>query len=248
MPTSIFFRVLLFILSLGLFFQVSAIAAEKMTICTGLKPPLVTSPEQKGFLDTLAKEVYRRIGIDLDVIILPAERVLVNANAGIEDGCLLRIAGLEKHYPNLVMVPETILDSEFVGYATQVEPAGSGWQSLAPYSVGYITGWKIFDANVQAARMIERVSTPVQLFHMLDAKRVDIVLYERWQGLYLAKQLQVKGVKTLDPPFVTKKMYMYLNNKHAALAPKVAASLAQLKADGSYQSLYDSILKPLDTN
>jgi ABC-type amino acid transport substrate-binding protein len=41
---------------------------------------------------------------------------------------------------------------------------------------------------------------------------------------------------------------MYLNNKHAALAPKVAASLAQLKADGSYQSLYDSILKPLDTN
>lgn len=38
--------------------------------------------------------------------------------------------------------------------------------------------------------------------------------------------------------------FMYLNKKHAALAPKAAKALADMKADGSYQELYDRYLKP----
>lgn len=222
-------------------------AAEQLVIGTGLKPPLVSSDTQKGFLDTLAKEIYRRIGIDLEVIILPAKRVLENANSGIEDGCLLRIAGLEKYYPNLIQVPETILNSEFVGYTTEVHAKVTGWESLAPFSVGFVNGWKIFETNVRGVKEIQKVSSPPQLFQLLMKKRVDIILYERWQGLQLARQMQISDIKTLEPPFVTKKMYMYLHKDHADLVPKVAASLADIKADGTYDKLFVRILNPLRT-
>lgn len=38
---------------------------------------------------------------------------------------------------------------------------------------------------------------------------------------------------------------MYLNKKHAALVPKLAQALADMKADGSYQKLFDMTLKPM---
>lgn len=37
--------------------------------------------------------------VKLRLVKLPAERALLNANAGIEDGDLARIAGLETHIP-----------------------------------------------------------------------------------------------------------------------------------------------------
>ncbi len=232
----------------SLFILISpAQSSEKLTIGTGLTPPLVSSQQQEGFLDTLAKEVYRRIGIDLEVLILPAGRVLENANTGIEDGCLLRIAGLEKFYPNLIQVPETILDSEFVGYAIDVQPAVTGWETLAPYSIGFVNGWKIFEANVKDAKEVQKVRSPEQLFQLLAEKRVEIILYERWQGLYLAQQMNISRLKSLEPPFVTKKMYMYLNKKHAALVPRVAESLSAIKADGTYKKIFNRTLESLRT-
>jgi ABC-type amino acid transport substrate-binding protein len=36
---------------------------------------------------------------------------------------------------------------------------------------------------------------------------------------------------------------MFLNKKHAALAERAAKVLAEMKADGTYQELYDKYLK-----
>lgn len=87
-------------------------ARERLTIATGLKPPLVSSSVHKGFLDTLAVELFRRIDIELEVVIVPAKRALVNANKGIDDGNLLRIEGLDRSYSNLLRVSETIFSLE----------------------------------------------------------------------------------------------------------------------------------------
>lgn len=40
---------------------------------------------------------------------------------------------------------------------------------------------------------------------------------------------------------------MYLNRKHAALVPRVAQALVDMKADGTYKRFYDLHLKPLGT-
>lgn len=237
------------IVLLGLLLQIfcsgNLIASEKIVIGTGLKPPLVSSDKAPGFLDTLAKEAFSRLGIELEVLILPAERALINANKGIEDGNLLRIKGLEKRYPNLIRVPEKMMDSEFVGYALGDIAEKPGWGRLSNHTITFVKGWKIFESNVKDAESIVAVGDAAQMFTLLQQQRADVALYEKWQGLFLARKQGVKNYHILEPPFVTMEMFMYLNKKHSALVPKVARVLKEMKDDGTYKRIFDQTLGTL---
>lgn len=220
----------------------SVVAQEKLTIATGLKPPLVSSAAHKGFLDTLAVELFRRINIDLEVVVVPAKRALVNANSGVDDGNLLRIKGLEKSYPNLVRVPETIFSSEFIGYSMKQSQLNGDWKMLTDYNVAYVRGWKIFENNVPNRENSIVVGDATQMFNMLKEGHVDVALYEKWQGLFLANKVGLTNVHLLEPPFVRLNMYMYLNKKHKLLIPKVSRELIKMKQDGSYQKIFNQTL------
>lgn len=221
-------------------------AENKLVIGTGLKPPLVPSEESAGFLDQLVKKAFARIDMKVDILILPAERVLINANDGIEDGCLLRIRGLEKFYPNLIRVPEMLMYSEFVGYSNLKELTGGDWSLLEPYSIAYVNGWKIFQQNLVNHPSVTKVKNATQLFLLLKNKRVDIVLYERWQGLWMINNLGVENAIQLQPPFVKMEMFMYLNRRHQQTIPRLAAALSDMKKDGTYRKVYDQYLTALE--
>jgi len=91
--------------------------AQRLLLVTVALPPLAPSGEQPGFADTVAREAFHRIGIDIDVSILPGDRALLNVNTGLDDGDLLRTPAVERDYPNLVRVPEKMMDFDFVGYS-----------------------------------------------------------------------------------------------------------------------------------
>ena len=219
-------------------------ANQTLVINTTGKPPLNT-PEQTGFLDQVAAEAFRRAGLELQTIQLPAERGLINANLGIEDGEMSRIAGLEKNYPNLIRVPEKIMDWEFYAFSELEMELKDGWSNLANYSVAFINGWKILENNVPAQAEITKVKNPEQLFQLLSKKRSQIVIYERWAGLRYIKQPQLINVRPLQPVLARRDMFMYLNKKHQTLVPKIAEALKSMKQDGTYQSLVNQILEPL---
>jgi polar amino acid transport system substrate-binding protein len=200
------------------------------------EPPFTTA-EGSGFLDAVAGEAFRRAGVRLQLVKLPAERGLQNANAGVEDGDLVRIAGLEAHYPNLVRVPEKLIDWEFTAFSRNAAiPAR--WEALQPMSLGYIRGWKIFEQNVARVPHAVTVDDPAQLFRLLQLGRIEVALYARWQGLSLIRREEMKGVYALDPPLARREMFIYLNKRHAALAPKLAKALRAIKAEGLYDRLY----------
>jgi polar amino acid transport system substrate-binding protein len=219
-------------------------AADKIVLSSGVLAPY-TSPERSGFLDLLIEAVFREIGREAELLIYPTatERGMLNANEGVDDGLAMRVAGLEKQYPNLIRVPEEVAVNDFVGYTTGPRFATDGWDSLKPYVVSYIIGWKVFEYNVPQGKEITLVRDADQLFGLLANGRADVVLYERWQGLAKSRAMGLK-VKVLEPPLVRTKMYMYLHKKHAALVPQVAAALAKLKQNGTYQRIFDNTLKP----
>lgn len=225
-----------------LFIPLCASAAGKIVVGSGISPPLVATDYSPGFIESLVTEAFARLGIEFEVINLPAERALVNANRGIEDGNLLRIAGLEKYYPNLMRVPEKLMDTEFVGYSMKDIPAGEGWQRLQCCTAAYVTGWKIFENNTRSAAAVSVVGEPTQLFRLIKEGRVDVGLYEKWQGILLARKVGLKNYHVLEPPFTTKEQFMYLHKKHAALVPEVARVLREMKQDGTYQKIFDQTL------
>jgi len=165
-----------------LLLPVSIMADDRIIMLNVTGQPPLNSDDQMGFMDEVAKQAFRRIGIQLKTIRLPAERGLVNANQGRVDGEMSRVRGIEKSYNNLIRVPEKIMDWEFVGFSYQPISFVHGWSDLAGRNIAYINGWKIFEANVPDTAEIIKIQHAEGLFNLLRKHRTDIVLYERWGG------------------------------------------------------------------
>jgi len=61
-------------------------------------------------------EACQKIGIEINFVKVPKERALYNVNAGLYDGETVRIAGIEKQYPNLLPINVSLSDSSVVAY------------------------------------------------------------------------------------------------------------------------------------
>jgi polar amino acid transport system substrate-binding protein len=169
----------------------------------------------------------------------------VAANLGEVDGEGLRVAGLGGPggpYPNLVQVPERFVRISFVAFSKDATiPLDNGWDSLKPYRIAFINGWKMFEANALGARVVHKVDKPEQLFRMLEEGRVDLVLYTRADGILLARNLGLPAIAPLSPPLKDVDMYLYLHKKHQALVPKLSQAIRDIKADGTYNRILSAI-------
>lgn len=207
-----------------------------LTLNNSNQPPYSFS-DGTGFVDIVATEAFRRAGVQLRLVRLPAERALINANTGADDGDVSRIAGLEAQYPNLVRVPEKLIDWEFAAFSKKATLPPT-WDVLRTRPVGHIRGWKIYEKQLVDAPFVVTADDSAQLFRQLQLDRVEVVLYERWQGLSLMRRMDVKGIVPLEPPVAKREMYIYLNKRHAALVPRLAEALRAIKAEGLYDRLY----------
>jgi polar amino acid transport system substrate-binding protein len=232
------------VLPLALWPAPAAAAADKLVISTSVVAPY-TTPARTGFLDRLVAAVFREVGVPAEILVYPAasERSLLNANDGIDDGQALRVAGLEKIYPNLIRVPEPVMMNDFVAMSRKPPFATPDWNALRPYSVTYIIGWKVFESNVPSGVPATPVRDAGQMFELLARDRVDVALHERWQGLAQARDSGLT-VRVMEPPLVSVPMHMYLHKKHAALVPRVSQALVRLKQNGTYQRLAAQTLQP----
>ena len=200
------------------------------------------TPLDRKALQALSEEAFRRAGVGLQLVSLPSERSLVAANQGEVDGEGLRVAGLEDSYGNLVRVPERYVAISFVAFARdRTISVAQGWDSLKPHRVAFIHGWKMFESNASAARTVNKVDKPEQLFQMLEHGRIDLALYTLADGAAQVRKLGLQGVVALSPTLKDVDMYLYLHRKHAALVPKIASALREMKADGSHQRILGAL-------
>ncbi|MEK6750245.1 MAG: transporter substrate-binding domain-containing protein [Pseudomonadota bacterium] len=205
-------------------------------------PPL-TTPAHDGFLDIIADAAFKRLNFKLHLIHLPAERALIDANAGTLDGEFTRIEGLEKQYPNLIRVPEKLVDWVFCAFSKD-SSIPANWTSLRQHSVGLIKGWKIYERQMQGARRLLTANDPEQLFRLLELGRVDVILYAQATGVALIARDGLKDIYQLTPPLETREMFIYLHKRHARVALKLGHVLREMKESGFYQQVYREKLQP----
>ncbi len=227
---------------IALFYPISA-HTDTLIITSGRTEPFVNATHT-GFYDQLVQQMFKRINIDAQTVVLPSERSLINANTGIDDGNIARIKGIEKKYKNLVMVPEKIIDFEFVAFTKLTQAKVNNWKSLEPYNISYINGWKLFEKKAKYYKSLVKTKESDQLFTLLRENRADIVLYDLWSGLWWIKNNN-SDIYYLKPPFAKVKLYLYLNKKHKALVPVLDKAIKDMKKDGSYQKIFDQTLNSL---
>lgn len=203
--------------------------------------------DNSGFEDRLIKEVFRSLGYDVKIDFVPSERALINLDKGLDDGALARVEGVTHVYPNIIQIPEKALDREIVLFTRYSKFTPTGWDSLKPYNVAYIRGWKILENKIHSAQSITRVKDGDTLFKLLDRDHTDLIVYIRWGGLYEIQKLGLKNITLLEPPLATLPHYFLLNKKHADLAQAAAKKLESMKKDGSYQRIFDETVGTLRT-
>ncbi|MTW11957.1 transporter substrate-binding domain-containing protein [Pseudoduganella eburnea] len=190
--------------------------------------------------ELVLREAYRRLGRTLVVHQLPGERSLVYANDGKMDGELYRKLGLGRDYPNLLIVPVPLLTFELVIFTRGTSFVVNGWDSLRPYTLGFMRGNKIAQENTKGMK-VEQVSTMQQAFEKLVMGRTDLVLGHRASGMAVVRSQKLEGITVLEPPLASFPVYHYLNRKHEALVPELTRVLKQMQADRTIERIHKSL-------
>lgn len=220
----------------------------RLILNTAFGPPIST-PDRNGFFDRLVRELCLPLGYAVTVQKPPAERALMLANQGLDDGDGPRIRGLDNasNYPNLVRVDEALLDVDFRAFTLDPAIAIAGWEDLAGYPVAIVTGWKILEHELAGHPRIVKVNEPDRLFRLLASRRTDIVVIDRFSGIEAAASLELCDIRVLEPALATEPMYLYLNHRHADLADHLADGLRAMKASGRYRQIYAETLGHVDS-
>lgn len=206
-------------------------AQPPFRVNTGFTPPVSTIFEQ------ILQEVFSRLGRQLDFQELSAERSLILVNEGVDDAECCRIPDVvQREYPDLVAVPESVFEARFSAFVSNSSIQVGKWDDLKPHAVGTVTGWKILVKNIDRIQPRESyvLEDAEAMFKMLDMGRLDVATLGYLSGLKVLNELRLKDVVyALEPPLATRKLYLMVNKRHAALVPRLKEIIAALKADGT---------------
>ncbi|MCR9255204.1 MAG: transporter substrate-binding domain-containing protein [Alphaproteobacteria bacterium] len=204
-----------------------------------------TTPEGTGILDYMISEAFGKLDRKAKIHHLPPERALRNANEGIDDGDAFRVKGIEEEYPNLIRVDAPYSGMDFVGFALDPGVSFQGWKGLENYRVGYIRGWKVFEARVTDRTDRIVAETPDQLFTLLEKGRIDVALFNRWMGVVYANSRDVHDLRIVEPSLAKLNLYVYLHKKHEEIVAPLTRALQCLIDNGYRKTVYDRVLRPI---
>ncbi len=185
----------------------------------------------------ILQEGYKRIGIDIEAKILPAERALSMSNSGELDGEVNRIVNINMKYPNLIMIPIPIFFLDIVAFTKHLEFPVQSWESLAPYEVATLRGMKVAENGLQGMKYLALTEFE-QILRMLDKERIEVAILPRLDGLQIIKKFNLKTIEILEPPLVRINLYHYLHKKHKHLVPKITASLRKMDKEGLIKKMF----------
>ncbi len=221
---------------ISLWLYSSAVSAEHLYISTGFTPPV--------------SDYYRKVLVEIDNRLedisisfeeLPAERSLALSNNGINDGDCCRIPPVVmKSYKNLIQVPGSFFTTRFSAFSKDKKLAISNFEDLKPYSIAVPKGWKLIVNRITSVnpRELYVVTTPEQLFRMLDEDRVEVGVVGYLSGLHLIRKLELQSVSAIEPPLVEKELYLMLHKKHQNLIPIFSHVINEMKNDGTIDRIY----------
>ncbi len=179
----------------------------------------------------ILEEAYRRLGIQLRSEAMGHERSLRSANSGETDGDVMRMAGIEAQFSDLLRVPEPLYDYEVTAFTAGLTFKVEGWDSLRPYSLCVNRGMKVAEQGTEG---MDRVfaHSPEQMIQMLRNGRCDVLVAGSPTWLEIDR-LNAGPVRELTPPIVKTPLYHLLNRRHAALVPRLAETLAAMRREGT---------------
>ncbi|MBU1229976.1 MAG: transporter substrate-binding domain-containing protein [Proteobacteria bacterium] len=229
-------RLALLLACLLLCLPAPAPAAQTLVLNTDDSSPMAR-PDGSGIADRIVAEAFRRIGVPVRLVILPSERCLLNANAGIDDGNYDRAAGVERQYPNLVLVPEPMGTFPFTAFTRDPGLKLSGWADLRSREVAYVHGWKVVERNLGLLGKATKMRDEEAVLAMVAGGRAAVGIANLYTGQEIIRRKGYQGTRAVLPPLADPPMHIYLHKRHAELVPRLAEALRQMRREGVIERL-----------
>lgn len=203
---------------------------------------------QGPWAEAVYREALADLGVQIEVVPLPTKRASVLLASGEVDGDLHRSRAYGLEHPELVRVEQSHFAVRFAAYSKlpQVRVSQS-WDSFAdsPWRVDYILGavtpGKELGRRVPAQRL-STLKSVAQGLRKLEVGRSDVLvaLDLSVDPVLDTPEFQLSGIRKAG---VLEKVdgYLYLQKKHAWLAPALAQILARMKRDGRIDKLGEQV-------
>ena len=219
-------------------------AETQLHITTGFTPPV------SDFYNSVLKEADKRLAdISISFEVLPAERSLMLVNQGINDGECCRIPSVVvNEYKKLSAIDVSFFSARFSAFSKNQKTPITSFEELKPFTVGTVEGWKIAVIKVKESKpaKVYILTTPDQLFRMLDQDRLDYGVVGYLSGLESISRLKLDTIHAIEPPLIEKPLYLMLHNKHKDLIPVFNQVLIEMQSDGTISRLYNELIKSLN--
>jgi polar amino acid transport system substrate-binding protein len=239
---------------------------ETKTEATGSDKGLVFStPQNEGiftiYMMAVFKELGHRLGMPCTMIELPKKRCLTDSNKGRYDGVAARIMGLEAMgYRNLIRINVSHYTVQHIFYARAGEMTDDVQDLVSlmdaakrrNFLIGYLQGSKKAEQLLADLPAVNKIALdlPEQAFRMLSNGRISAYL----AGPGIVNRAALKNLKNsarnndrmqaIEELFIASEseLFPYLHVKHEKLIPVFEAALRSMKADGTLDKLYQSVL------
>lgn len=194
-------------------------------------------------------EAYKRLGIRTEFIQVPSKRSLTLANLGRADAEVGRVPSVLSDYKNLMMVDGApIATVKGVALTISSDCVCKSWDDLKEYRVGIRRG-EVFAEKGTAQMNAVATSSYKQLFTMLENKRIDVAV-----GILTSAEIELlsnfknSDIKVIGKEFINLPLYHMLNNKYAALAPKLTEVLLEMHQNGDIEKIHSKTIKDIVSN
>ncbi|MBU1170136.1 MAG: transporter substrate-binding domain-containing protein [Proteobacteria bacterium] len=187
-------------------------------------------------------EIYKKAGVDVKFETFPPKRASAMFNLGKVDGFIFSDALFIKTHPGGILIYPPIGFDDIVAFTKKNDITINGWDSLKPYSIGYMYHMVVVEDHVKELNS-RGVQNPIQAFKKLDAGRsdTDIVVMPRIVGLKMIKILKLEGIKVLEPAIERVPLYHVVSAQNADLAPALGAALAEMVKSGKLKTITDNV-------
>ncbi|WP_132703507.1 hypothetical protein [Reinekea marinisedimentorum] len=191
------------------------------------------------WLKRVYAELFRRIGVPLEVVYFPGQRANVAAQAGDIDGQFTRIYDYQKLFKDQLRINVPVIKLNTVAYA-RVEDnlfLPNGWSSFESLNlrIDYVRGIVISDLNLKQWVAPENLTNSTDLREgllKLKYNRTDVFVHGNIAVEPALDGEEYKDVLTAAGLMDVTLLYPYIHTRHFEYAPKMESALNQMKQEG----------------
>ncbi len=185
-------------------------------------------------------EIYRQIGHDLNVLLMPGLRAQQSANSGAVNGEVMRIFAYGEQTPNVVRVPTSFYSVKTVAYKLKGNDINvQTKEDLIHYKSVIVRGVRHTEKITRAIdrQNVHFTDSPEAMMRFIQAGRAQLALTNPLEGMLLVKNFGFTDLELIGPTLAYEPLYHYVHKDHVELVPLINQKLQELKASGELDIL-----------